>query len=60
MQLIRYHVSKSDYFLSKNDYEKCLEAMKVAYQKFAYLEEKNLVDGLPYQDLKSLFIYLTN
>ena len=58
MQLIRYHVSKSDYFLSKNDYEKCLEAMKVAYQKFAYLEEKNLVDGFTLSRLKkSVYIF---
>ncbi len=58
MQLIRYHVSKSDYFLNNKDYLNCLEAMKQAYKKFAYLEEKNLVDGFTLTRLKkSVFIF---
>ena len=58
MQLIRFHVSKSDYFLNKKDYQKCLEAIKVAYQKFSYLEQKNLVDGYTLSRLKkSVYIF---
>ncbi len=58
MQLIRYHVSKSDYFLNIKDYHNCLEALKEAYKKFEYLEEKNLVDGFTLTRLrKSTFIF---
>jgi len=58
MQLIRYHVSKSDFYLNRKDYSDCLVAIKEAYEKFTYLEENNLVDGFTLSRLKkSTYIF---
>ena len=52
----KFCINKIVYILQ--DYHNCLEAMKEAYKKFAYLEEKNLVDGFTLSRLKkSTFIF---
>lgn len=44
MQLIRFYASKCEFYLKEEDFTQSLEAMQQAYNKFYYLEKKNLVD----------------
>ena len=59
MRLIRFHLSKADFFLTKQDYHQCLESVKNAYEKFYSLEKKNLVDSFTLSQLKKS-VYLFN
>ena len=58
MQLIRFNVSKSEFFLKKENFDKSMNALQDAYNKFYYLEEKNLVDDFTLSRLKkSSFLF---
>ncbi len=58
MQLIRFNVSKSEFYLQKEDFEKSFHALQDAYTKFYFLEEKNLVDDFTLSRLKkSTFLF---